>query len=196
MPGKFNRLPRKKTKLPMIIFGSVLIIFSIFMVFVFSNQPGKANSSSIQQRQSYVVPMPVGYPAPDITLENVNGRLESLEDYGGQVVLVNNWATWCPPCKAEMPTLVDFYNDHSGEGLEIIAIEAGEPKDYVLQFVEEFGLPFSVWLDPNSLALDAFNNPNLPSSYVIDRKGIIRYTWTGEINREMLEQYVTPLLNE
>lgn len=196
MPGKYRRLRSKKSKLPMVIFGSGLIIFSIFMLFVFSNQPVKTDTSSIQQRGSYVVPMPVTYPAPDLTLENVNGRFESLEDYRGQVVLVNNWATWCPPCKAEMPTLVDFYNDHSSEGLDVIAIEAGEPKDHVLQFVEEFRLSFSVWLDPNSLALDAFKNLNLPSSYVIDRKGIIRYTWTGEINREMLEQYVTPLLSE
>jgi peroxiredoxin len=196
MSRKYKRPRPKKSKLPMVIFGSGLIIFSIFMLFVFSNQTGKTDTSSIQQRGSYVVPISVAYPAPDLTLENVNGRLESLKDYGGQVVLVNNWATWCPPCKAEMPTLVGFFNDHSGEGLEVIAIEAGEPKDYVLQFVEEFSLPFSVWLDPNSMALDAFNNPNLPSSYVIDRKGIIRYTWTGEINREMLEKYVTPLLSE
>ncbi len=196
MPGKYRRLRSIKSKLPMIIFGSGLIIFSIFMLFVFSNQPGKTAPSSLKQRQSYAVPMPVTYPAPDLTLENVNGRFESLGDYRGQVVLVNNWATWCPPCKAEMPTLVDFYNDHSSQGLDVIAIEAGEPKDYVLQFVEEFRLPFSVWLDPNSLALDAFKNPNLPSSYVIDRQGIIRYTWTGEINRERLEQYVTPLLSE
>jgi thiol-disulfide isomerase/thioredoxin len=138
----------------------------------------------------------VNYPAPELALENVNGKLESLADYGDQVVLVNNWATWCPPCKAEMPTLVDYYNEHNDEGLMIIAVEAGEPKDEVMVFVKKFEMPFAVWLDPKGLATSAFKNGSLPSSYVIDRSGTVRLAWTGEISREMLEKYVTPLLSE
>jgi peroxiredoxin len=93
-----------------------------------------------------------------------------------------------------MPTLVTFYNEHVKDGLMIIAIEAGEPKDQVQVFADQYQMPFSVWLDPHGKSLNAFKNGSLPSSYVIDRTGTVRLTWTGQINREMLEKYVTPLL--
>ena len=135
------------------------------------------------------------HPAPQLSLENIQGKTESLADFRDKVLLVNNWATWCPPCKAEMPTLVAFYNEHAKNGLMIVAIEAGEPKDLVQQYADQFKMPFSVWLDPQGKSLDAFKNQNLPNSYVIDRAGIVRLMWTGEINRAALEKYVTPLLS-
>jgi cytochrome c biogenesis protein CcmG, thiol:disulfide interchange protein DsbE len=143
-----------------------------------------------------VVPLEVNFPAPELSLQNINGQMESLAEYREQVVLVNNWATWCPPCKAEMPTLAAYYNEHSPEGFAIIAIEAGEPLESVAQFASDYDLKFSVWLDPDGASLDAFGNGNLPNSYVIDRSGTVRYAWTGEISRTMLEKYVTPLLAE
>ncbi len=117
-----------------------------------------------------------------------------MADYRDKVVLVNNWATWRPPCKAEIPTLVAYYDDHSKDGLMIIAIEAGTPREKVQPFVEQFQMPFVVWLYPNGKALNAFTNGNPPNSYVIDRTGIVRLAWTGEINRGTLEKYFNPLL--
>jgi peroxiredoxin len=78
----------------------------------------------------------------------------------------------------------------------VIAVEAGEPREQVVKFTDQYQMPFTVWLDPNGNSLKAFNNGNLPSSYVIDRSGTIRYMWTGQINRAMLEKYITPLLAE
>ena len=126
----------------------------------------------------------------------INNETKLLADYRNDVVLVNNWATWCPPCKAEMPTLSAYYNEHNAEGFTIIAIEAGDMKEAVLQFAQSYNLKFQVWLDPNGAALKAFGNGSLPNSYVIDRSGTVRYAWTGEINKVMLEKYVTPLLME
>lgn len=151
-------------------------------------QPGSAGSS--------VIPAEVNYPAPQLSLQNLDGTSESLEDYKGQVLLVNNWATWCPPCKAEMPTLEAYYEAHSLDGFMILAIEAGEPREAVSEFASGHGLKFRLWLDPNNTALRAFGNGSLPNSYVIDRTGTIRYAWTGEISRAMLEKYVTPLIAE
>ncbi|HEX9333586.1 MAG TPA: TlpA disulfide reductase family protein, partial [Anaerolineales bacterium] len=68
------------------------------------------------------VPVKVSFPAPKLTLTDTQGISHSLADYRGQIVLVNLWATWCPPCKEEMPTLEAFYNKHKEEGLEIIAV--------------------------------------------------------------------------
>jgi len=122
------------------------------------------------------------------------GEIESLADYRQNVVLVNNWATWCPPCRAEMPTLQAYYEAHKDQGFTLLAIEAGDPPGQVAQFVQAYGLTFNVWLDADKAALVAFKNPNLPNSYVIDRAGMVRYAWTGAIRRAMLEKYVTPLL--
>jgi peroxiredoxin len=135
-------------------------------------------------------------PAPHISLTDLQGASASLDDYAGQVILVNNWATWCPPCKDEMPELEAYYQAHAGDGFVIVAIESGEPADVVEKFVQQHGLTFPVWLDPQGAALEAFQNWNLPSSYVIDRSGIVRLSWTGGVDRAALEKYVTPLLEK
>jgi len=173
----------------------VLIGLGVLALLVFVVSSLMETASNLPQARG-VIPAEVNRPAPELTLENVAGGSESLADYRGQVVLVNNWATWCPPCKAEMPTLAEYYNAHAAQGFMIIAVEAGEPREQVQAFVNQLKLPFTVWLDPNGAALEAFNNASLPNSYVIDRSGTIRLMWTGEITKEALEKYVTPLLDE
>lgn len=142
------------------------------------------------------IPIEVNYAAPELELSDLDGAPVSLADYHGQIVLVNNWATWCPPCKAEMPTLQGYYDEHRAQNFSIIAIESGEPVADVEAFTREYGLTFEVWPDPTQKALAAFRNMNLPSSYVIDEQGTIRLAWTGAISRSMLEKYVTPLLED
>lgn len=142
------------------------------------------------------IPAKVNYPAPSLRLTDMQGNPVSLEGYRGQVVLVNNWATWCPPCKEEMPALQAFYEAHRDQNFTIIAIEAGEPAAEVMDFVKLYGLTFPVWTDPTLLATAAFRNPGLPSSYLIDVRGKVRLAWVGAISPEMLEEYVTPLLTE
>jgi peroxiredoxin len=140
------------------------------------------------------IPAEVSFPAPELTLTDLQGKTSSFADHLGEVVLVNNWATWCPPCKAEMPTLQAFYEAHVAQGFLTIGIEAGDPASEVTAFVKQYGITFPIWLDPLGKAVEAFNNYNLPSSYVIDRSGTVRLAWVGEISREMLEKYVTPLV--
>jgi peroxiredoxin len=139
----------------------------------------------------------VDYAAPKLTLSDLDGVERSLADYRGQVVLVNLWATWCPPCKAEMPTLKAYYEVYAADGFVTIAINDGDPAEAVTAFVQEYGLTFPVWLDPTYEATErAFKTRNLPSSFVIDREGNIRLRWVGEIDRATLEKYVTPLILE
>ncbi|HEY3473149.1 MAG TPA: TlpA disulfide reductase family protein [Anaerolineales bacterium] len=157
--------------------------------------PGTKSEASEQKKSSFA-PLSVSFPAPELTLENLNGKTESLADYRSHVVLVNNWATWCPPCKAEMPVLQAYYEDHIDEGFKIVAVEAGDSRETVSQFAQSYGLTFAIWLDPDGAALRAFGNGSLPNSYVIDRQGMVRYAWTGEVNQALLEEYVTPLLAE
>lgn len=184
---KYRRNRRKSFPVLPVVLGVLLVAFGVLGVI-------SPRSGNVPVASSSVVPMSVDYAAPELSLQNINGETESLANYRGEVVLVNNWATWCPPCKAEMPTLSAYYTDHHAEGFTIIAIEAGDPLEPVAQFVQSYDLKFPIWLDPNSASLRAFGNGNLPNSYVIDRTGTVRYAWTGEIDRTMLEKYVTPLL--
>jgi cytochrome c biogenesis protein CcmG, thiol:disulfide interchange protein DsbE len=143
------------------------------------------------------IPAQVQIEAPALTLTDIQGIPHSLSDYRGQVVLVNLWATWCPPCQAEMPNLQDYFNNHQDEGFTVIAIEDGDPTANVISFVRKYGLNFSIWLDPTYQAADhAFNTTNLPSSYVVDRNGVIRLEWVGAINEQNLEKYIEPLVKE
>lgn len=182
-----NDRTRKSLPIILLVLGLFLIAASGYYIL---------QDVSIQNDLS-TVPVQANFPAPELTLTDLDGITRSLADYRGQVVLVNLWATWCPPCKAEMPTLQAYYNKHNDKGFTVIAIDDGDPTPDVVQFVNDYKLTFPVWLDPTYIATeDAFKTINLPSSFVIDRNGIVRLQWVGEINRKMLEEFVTPIIKE
>ena len=179
--------------LALALIGAGLVIIGVVAFVLLSKSP--ATASSVPS-PSLAIPARVDSPAPALSLTDLQGQPVSLADYQGQVVLVNNWATWCPPCKAEMPVLKAYNEDHRRQKFVIIGIEAGEPASEVADFIRYYALTFPVWPDPGQKALDAFHNDALPSSYVIDKAGRLRLAWTGAIRREVLEKYVTPLLEE
>ncbi len=187
-PGvsKSNRNTLKLVLL--LILGAGLIGIGVFSARALTNQPTSTEFS--------VVPARVNFPAPEITLNDLSGNKVTLSDYREKIVLINNWATWCPPCKAEMPTLATYFKDHSDQGFTLLGIEAGDPLKDVAEFVKEYNLQFPVLIDPNNKSLILFHNDSLPSSYVIDHQGNVILAWTGPISREMLEKYVTPLLEQ
>ena len=193
---KLNR-PRKHNTssiLWLVFVGAGLILLSTaFMISNFNKGVSSTIPTNIDQYST--IPYEVNYPAPNLTLSDLSSKEVSLNQYLDEIVLVNNWATWCPPCKAEMPTLQTYYQKYKDDGFLIIAIESGESLEEVSEFVSAYGLTFPVWIDRKGEALNAFKNRDLPSSYVIDRTGVVRLTWTGEISLEMLEKYVTPLIN-
>ncbi|OQX61622.1 MAG: hypothetical protein B5M51_07500 [Anaerolinea sp. 4484_236] len=106
------------------------------------------------------------------------------------------WATWCPPCKAELPVLQSYYEDHVVEGFSIIGINFGESHDEVDAFIKTTDLTYPIWIDIESASGLAFNSFSLPSSFVIDRTGTVRLAWTGAISQKMLEKHLTPIIAE
>ena len=179
----------------MLILGMGLIFLGMAAFIAWPK--AEASPEEALSRGVSTVPVSVHYAAPALTLSDLAGREHSLTDYRGQVVLVNLWATWCPPCKAEMPTLEAYFQAHQSDGFATIAINDGDPTADVAAFVQDYGLSFTVLLDPTYQATDhAFKTNNLPSSFVIDREGNVRLRWVGEIDRAALEKYVTPLLLE
>ena len=186
-----NQKNRRSTIFLTFIAGGIFILgAALFPLLVNARQKALENAAPIW------APVNTGYPAPQLVLVDLQGNPVSIDDYRGQVILVNNWATWCPPCKLEMPELQAYYAAHAKEGFVVLAIESGEPTDQVASYVQEHGLTFPVFLDPHITALEAFDNWNLPNSYIIDRQGVVRLSWTGGINQPTLEHYVTPLLEE
>ncbi len=175
--------------LPLVMIGLGLVLIAASAYYLYRNIPPRADMG--------VVPAVVNYPAPELTLTDIDGVTRSLADYRGQVVLVNLWATWCEPCKQEMPALQAFHDKHTKNGFTIIAVNDGDPSEDVLQFVKDFELTFPVWLDPTYIATEqAFKTLGLPSSYVIDRSGVVRLQWVGGIERRTLDTYVTPVIKE
>jgi peroxiredoxin len=172
--------------------GAILLTAAI--VYWLARERARAD---MQPTDFAAIPASVNYAAPALTLKGLDGAAHALADYGAQVVLVNLWATWCPPCQAEMPLLQKYYDRHRTEGFTVIAIEDGEPESEVRSFVKQHELTFPVWLDPLHQATDhAFKAANLPTSFVVDRTGQIRLVWVGAISAANLERYVTPLIGE
>jgi peroxiredoxin len=188
---KYLKKRQQRTNLTAFLGFGLLILGVASLLFLTQNESTSAAPAASERS---VTPMEVNFPAPQLALENLEGETQALEDFLGNVVLVNNWATWCPPCKAEMPSLKKFHDTHAAAGFTVIAVEAGDGFEDVLAFAKDYDLTFPVWLDPDGAALRAFKNNNLPNSYVIDRSGIVRLAWTGEISLAMLEKYVTPII--
>ena len=155
-----------------------------------------AGAAELPEKYESAIPVEVDYPAPELSLTDLEGNPVSLADYSGKVVLVNNWAFWCTPCRAELPILERYYKEHKDQNFVVLGIDAGSDVEDVVYHVKLFKLTYPIWLDPKTEALRAFRNNGLPNSYVIDANGQVRLAWTGAINRETLEKTVTPLLEK
>ncbi len=132
----------------------------------------------------------------DFTMNDFSGKSVRLSDYRGHPVLVNLWASWCPPYRAEMPTLIQFYNQHQAEGFMLLAVNSTDNADSARQFIQAQGMPFPVLFDPQGKAMQMFNTDGLPSSYLIDRNGKIVFSRTGGISSDILNNQVAPLLSQ
>ena len=141
-------------------------------------------------------PARIGQPIGNLTLASLGGGDVNLGDYRGKLVLINAWATWCPPCKAEMPALQAYYNQHKADGFELLAVNAGETETLVQQYITEQGFTFPILLDPNSSNLNALGINNFPTSILVGRDGVVKTIHVGLFTPEELEAEITPFLND
>lgn len=116
-----------------------------------------------------------GFPAPDFTLRAPTGEIYTLSELNGQAVLVNFWATWCPPCRSEMPAIQKMYEEYKDQGFIVLAVNMTYQDDpfAVVPFTEKYGLTFPILLDETGDAGKAYQIRSLPSSYFINRYGVI-----------------------
>ncbi len=120
-----------------------------------------------------------GAVAPDLEITDVDGKTHKLSEYRGKVVLINFWATWCPPCIAEIPSLESAYAKLRDQGLEVLAINLDENPKSVYKLLQEQKLSFKIFLDPQGKAAQAYLVYGLPYTVVLDRDGKVQYKGFG-----------------
>lgn len=173
-----------------------LVFMALAVVFAVTATHQARTEMAFELPLNCVEPMEVDLPAPSINLIDLTGSTVDLADYDGDVVLINTWATWCPPCRREMPDLEKFFSEHTEEGFTLLGINVGEERETVVQFVNTFQLSFPIWLDPTKRTSRALNSFSLPYSIVLDREGNVRYAWSGSTCLSALENTITPLLRQ
>ena len=187
---KLSSLVRDPVRWGAFVLG-VLILGGIWIAV--SQVPASATTSG-------AIPSPrEGFAAPDFTLDTLDGQSVTLSDLRGKAVVVNLWAAWCPPCRAEMPALQAAYEMDRDRGLEILAVDMTyqDREQDVLRFVQEFGLTFTVALDRDGTVARQYLLRALPSTFFVGPDGVIRKVVIGgpmseatirSTVREMLEE--------
>lgn len=127
----------------------------------------------------------LGQPAPEFTLRDVDGQVVRLSDFRGKVVLVNFWATWCPPCRKEFPELVKAYAGGSGD-VVVVGVDLQENAGEVGQFARDYGAIFPIVIDARADVAEAYRVLGLPSSYFIDAQGILRDQFFGPLTQKTI----------
>jgi peroxiredoxin len=130
----------------------------------------------------------VGFLAPTFTLDRLGGGTSSLSEFRGKVVLLNFWATWCGPCRAEMPSLEALSHEFPSQEFLVVGISTDyEGAEIVQPFMDSFGLTFPILLDPQMQVNDRFEVRSLPTSIVLDRRGVIRHKFFGAMDWNTLK---------
>lgn len=123
-----------------------------------------------------------GARALPLVLKTLDGATHDLTQYRGKVVLVNFWATWCEPCRDEMPSIERLKEKFAAQGFEVLAVNVDEPESRIRNFLEKTPLKLTVVLDPGKAVTKAWNARILPASFLIDREGRVRYSVVGELD--------------
>ena len=129
-----------------------------------------------------------GKPAPSIALPDKSGKKVSLESFRGHVVLVDIWASWCPPCKAAFPAYDNLYRTYRDRGFEVLAVNVDEKRSAAESFLNGRDFIVRVLFDPEGTAPRGFNLRGMPTSYLVDKKGTIRFSHEGFTDK-LLPQY-------
>lgn len=175
---------------------SILILFVLASVTVYFNMTKSENTNS-DELDSLEIKAEKGYRAPDFTITDMNGNKVSLKDYAGKPVFINFWASWCEPCREEMPYIEEAYTQYKDqiEFLMINVIAVDTIKD-MQAFMNEFGLTFPVLLDQKNTVSDLYRIYGYPTSYFITDKGVIAEKVAGGMSKQMFNRLLKNILQD
>lgn len=148
------------------------------------------------QSNSLKVGIEEGNIAPDFELKTIEGKTMKLSEQKGKKVFLNFWATWCPPCKAEMPDMENFYKENKNNQFEILAVNytsQEKSKEVVANFIKDYDLSFPVLLDENASIGNKYQVFTIPTTFVIDTKGIIQKKIVGPLTTEKMNELLSNL---
>ena len=154
-----------------------------FVLLFFLMPTGDSSAAEIKQ----------GYPAPNFELSTLDGKTVELKDYKGKKVILNFWASWCAPCRTEMPVLQKFY-DKKNEEVVLLSVnltKEDKSKDTVKKFVSDKNLTFPIPLDERGEVSDLYQVISLPTTYFIDKNGILKQKVIGPLNLELLKELLS-----
>jgi len=140
-----------------------------------------------------------GFPAPDFTLDLLDGGQVTLYDLHGQVVVINLWAAWCPPCRAEMPAFENVFQAYEDQGVVILGVNATiqDDEQAAADFVREFGLSFLIPLDRDGAVSELYALSGLPTTFFVDQAGIIRSIMVGgPLSEATIQSKIEELLRD
>lgn len=130
----------------------------------------------------------IGVKAPDFELEDLSGKKVKLSDYQGKKVILNFWATWCPPCKEEMPAMEKFYQN-AGDDVVILAVNI-DPQFDVKGFADKMGITFPILLDKDDKVNSAYSVMTIPTTYFINEEGLIANKYMTSMSEELMKKYI------
>lgn len=136
----------------------------------------------------------IGEQAPNFQLTTLENQEMSLQQFGGKAVVLNFWASWCEPCRTEMPALTQLYEKYQQKGLVVLGVNIAETDVTASQFVKQYQLNFPIWMDRDREIVDLYKIGPIPSTYFIDPNGNITHIQEGPLNLQQLELYVLPIL--
>ena len=156
----------------------LVLFLAMWLVLAGMHVSADTGESALGYQFSPVTPL---LAAPDFTLEDMDGESYKLQDYRGKVVLINFWATWCPPCRKEMPALEALYRKLGGDSFAVLAVNQWEDPDHVFAYTGELNVfpTFPILFDPESKISAAYGVKGLPTSFLIDTKGRLAYRAVG-----------------
>ncbi|MFH0931839.1 MAG: redoxin domain-containing protein [Candidatus Zixiibacteriota bacterium] len=179
----------------------IFITLVVLGILIFSSGEKEKIKSGVDTKQTNSIREGIyeGEIAPDFTLKDLNGVEKSLKEFRGKVVLLNFWATWCSPCRIEIPSMVELYKKYNDKGLEIIGVNLDRmDKSGVEKFSSEYNITFPILLDPTGKIATLYGITALPATFILDRNGKIQERvaggkdWSSEENLKIFET----LLNE
>jgi cytochrome c biogenesis protein CcmG, thiol:disulfide interchange protein DsbE len=140
-------------------------------------------------------PARIGVQLGNFSLTDLSGRTVELSDSAGRPVLINAWATWCPPCEREMPDLNAFYQKYRDQGFVVLAVNAGETAAQASAFAQQLKLTFPILLDPDEHLMDVLHINDFPTSILVGRDGVVKAIHIGLMTQQNIESEIIPFLN-
>lgn len=137
------------------------------------------SSTAFSQEKQMLHALQEPFSAPEFELMGEDGKLYRLSDYRGQVVILNFWATWCPPCRDEMPSMERAWQKVKGKGIVILAVNMGEDEDTIFAFTGDYPVTFPLPMDLDGSIIEKYPVVGLPTTYIISPEGIVTHRAVG-----------------